>query len=212
MVDGDTIDVTFPDGSTDTVRLLGVDTPETYSGNKANEYGSITDTACLDRWGDLATGFAVEALDGQAVELVMDDAAGDRGFFDRLLAYIVVDGQDFNAQLVKQGYARVYTEGTSGREADYLRLEGVAQAEGAGLWDCGTAAQPIPPTSTSVAPSQSASPACHPSYEGACLDPNAVDYDCRGGSGNGPLYTGRVRVVGPDVFRLDGDGDGIGCE
>jgi hypothetical protein len=34
--------------------------------------------------------------------------------------------------------------------------------------------------------------------------------------GNGPLYTGFVRVVGPDDFGLDGDGDGdgdgFGCE
>ena len=54
--------------------------------------------------------------------------------------------------------------------------------------------------------------ACHPSYEGACLDPNAEDYDCEGGSGDGPLYTGEVKVVGPDVFELDHDNDGIGCE
>jgi hypothetical protein len=54
--------------------------------------------------------------------------------------------------------------------------------------------------------------ACHPSYTGACLDPNASDYDCSGGSGNGPLYTGRVTVVGPDVFDLDRDHDGIGCD
>jgi hypothetical protein len=53
---------------------------------------------------------------------------------------------------------------------------------------------------------------CHPSYRGRCLKRNASDYDCKGGSGNGPYYTGRVRVVGPDVFRLDADGDGIGCE
>jgi len=53
---------------------------------------------------------------------------------------------------------------------------------------------------------------CHPSYEGACLDTTASDYDCRGGEGDGPLYTGRVRVVGPDVFGLDRDDDGIGCE
>jgi hypothetical protein len=53
---------------------------------------------------------------------------------------------------------------------------------------------------------------CHPSYKGACLDPNASDYDCIGGSGNGPKYTGLVRVVGPDVFRLDADHDGWGCE
>jgi hypothetical protein len=53
---------------------------------------------------------------------------------------------------------------------------------------------------------------CHPSYKGKCLDPNASDYDCIGGSGNGPKYTGLVRVVGPDVFRLDADHDGWGCE
>ena len=53
---------------------------------------------------------------------------------------------------------------------------------------------------------------CHPSYKLACLKPNASDYDCRGGTGNGPYYTGLVRVVGPDVFRLDADHDGWGCE
>ena len=52
---------------------------------------------------------------------------------------------------------------------------------------------------------------CHPSYSG-CLDPNAYDYDCAGGSGNGPRYTGRVIVYGYDEFGLDRDGDGIGCE
>lgn len=52
---------------------------------------------------------------------------------------------------------------------------------------------------------------CHPSYSG-CLNPNASDYDCAGGSGNGPYYTGLVRVIGPDVFGLDRDGDGWGCE
>ena len=53
---------------------------------------------------------------------------------------------------------------------------------------------------------------CDPNYEGACLDPNASDYDCQGGSGDGPDYTGEVRVVGVDEFGLDSDGDGIGCE
>src|SRR5262249_53410509 len=53
---------------------------------------------------------------------------------------------------------------------------------------------------------------CDPSYKGACLDPNASDYDCAGGSGNGPKYPGPVRVVGPDHYGLDADGDGYGCE
>lgn len=53
---------------------------------------------------------------------------------------------------------------------------------------------------------------CHPSYEGACLDPNSYDYDCEGGMGDGPDYTGEVTVVGGDPFDLDRDGDGTACE
>jgi hypothetical protein len=53
---------------------------------------------------------------------------------------------------------------------------------------------------------------CDPNYSGACLDPYASDYDCEGGSGNGPDYTGSVIVVGNDHYGLDADGDHYGCE
>lgn len=53
---------------------------------------------------------------------------------------------------------------------------------------------------------------CDPSYVGACLDPNVSDYDCEGGSGDGPNYTGPVEVVGDDHYGLDADGDGYACE
>jgi hypothetical protein len=53
---------------------------------------------------------------------------------------------------------------------------------------------------------------CDPNYAGACLDPVSYDYDCEGGSGDGPDFTGEVRVVGDDHFDLDRDGDGVACE
>jgi hypothetical protein len=54
---------------------------------------------------------------------------------------------------------------------------------------------------------------CHPSYKGACLDPDASDYDCAGGSGDGPKYAeGPITVVGSDDYDLDRDGDGTACE
>jgi hypothetical protein len=63
--------------------------------------------------------------------------------------------------------------------------------------------------------SESASPdrdgACDPNYEGACLDPAAGDYDCAGGTGDGPQYAGTVTVVGTDLYDLDRDGNGVGC-
>ncbi len=53
---------------------------------------------------------------------------------------------------------------------------------------------------------------CDPNYSGACV-PIASDVDCAGGSGDGPAYVqGPVRVVGTDIYRLDRDGDGIGCD
>jgi hypothetical protein len=52
---------------------------------------------------------------------------------------------------------------------------------------------------------------CNPNYSG-CLDPNSYDYDCTGGSGDGPDYTSTVEVTGYDEYGLDEDGDGIGCE
>src|SRR6266566_4808687 len=55
-------------------------------------------------------------------------------------------------------------------------------------------------------------PQCDPNYSGACV-PIASDVDCAGGSGDGPAYVqGPVRVVGTDIYGLDRDGDGIGCE
>jgi hypothetical protein len=55
-------------------------------------------------------------------------------------------------------------------------------------------------------------PSCDPNYSGGCV-PIASDVDCAGGSGNGPAYVeGPVTVVGSDIYGLDSDGDGIGCE
>lgn len=51
---------------------------------------------------------------------------------------------------------------------------------------------------------------CDPNYTG-CV-PIASDVDCAGGSGDGPAYSGPVQVIGSDVYGLDSDSDGYGCE
>jgi hypothetical protein len=54
---------------------------------------------------------------------------------------------------------------------------------------------------------------CDPSYPGVCLKVGIGDYDCAGGSGNGPNYVqGPITVRRPDPFGLDRDGNGVGCE
>jgi hypothetical protein len=53
---------------------------------------------------------------------------------------------------------------------------------------------------------------CDPNYTNQCV-PVASDVDCAGGSGNGPAYVaGPVLVVGRDIYGLDRDGNGVGCE
>lgn len=72
---------------------------------------------------------------------------------------------------------------------------------------------PPPPPRVTERPPADTSPNCHPSYEGECLNPFAsdYDYDCAGGSGNGPEYVyGTVSVVGPDECGLDAGDDGYG--
>ena len=68
-------------------------------------------------------------------------------------------------------------------------------------------AKPPPPDTTDEGGGQN----CTPGYT-PCLPP-ASDYDCAGGTGDGPKYvSGPVTVTGSDPYGLDADGDGIGCE
>lgn len=61
------------------------------------------------------------------------------------------------------------------------------------------------------ASSPGAAQECDPNYD-PCV-PVASDVDCAGGRGNGPAYVeGPVNVIGDDVYGLDRDNDGVGCE
>jgi hypothetical protein len=54
---------------------------------------------------------------------------------------------------------------------------------------------------------------CDSAYPDGCLRDGIGDYDCAGGSGNGPNYVdGPIQVRAPDPFGLDADHDGVGCE
>ena len=53
---------------------------------------------------------------------------------------------------------------------------------------------------------------CDPNYSGPCV-PVDTDVDCASGSGNSPSYVdGPVTVVGDDIYGLDNNNDGVGCE
>ncbi|MCE2404278.1 MAG: thermonuclease family protein [Dehalococcoidia bacterium] len=136
VVEGDSFDVLFHDGSTDRVRLLGIDVPDTSPESSLDEYGDIADRDCLKDWGELATEFATASMAGRDVTLIEDPAAGGRDDSGALLAYVEVDGRDFGTILVEQGLARAYVEGTGGLKRDYLASEALVRTSGVGLWSC----------------------------------------------------------------------------
>lgn len=82
------------------------------------------------------------------------------------------------------------------------------QGSGTPSGSSGPANQPA--SETSASPPVPAA-GCDPNYS-PCV-PIASDVDCEGGPGNGPAYVkGPVKVVGKDVYELDRDRNGIGCE
>jgi micrococcal nuclease len=200
VIDGDTFDVVLADGSEDRVRLLGVDTPETFISNKSNEYGDITDTICLDNWGLEATEFATTLIKNQNVTLILDSLSDKRGSYGRLLAYVQVDTLDLGAELISGGYARVYVKGNSVLEEEYMELQANAEAQNVGLWGC---------VRLTIPTREVQSPVSNLPY-----DPYGRDRDCGDFRSWDEAQAFFKATGGPssDTHRLDGDNDGIACE
>ena len=139
VTDGDTVEVAYPNGTRETVRLLGVDTPEVHAENDPTEFAGVPDTAagreCLRDWWHRSSEFARAELAGEEVTLVVDPAADRRGGYGRLLAYVDYEGGRFNRALVEQGYARLYDAEFADRDA-YAAAERSARENGTGLWEC----------------------------------------------------------------------------
>ncbi|MFW5937557.1 MAG: thermonuclease family protein [Halanaeroarchaeum sp.] len=138
VVDGDTVEARFPNGEVDTLRLLGVDTPETsYDRVSPGEFEGIPDTTAgrdhLYDWGERATVFATEALEGKTVRIAVDPAADRRGGYGRLLVYVYTEDGNFNERLLTDGYARLY-ESSFTLESEFAAAEQTAREEERGLW------------------------------------------------------------------------------
>lgn len=135
VTDGDTVDVQFDNGSVETVRILGLDTPETGdTDERLAEYEGITDAAALRTKADEASARAADLLADSTVTLSFDENEPLRGNFGRLLGYLeLADDRVFNEVMVEEGYARVYASGFADQDR-YAELEGAAQQAGSNLW------------------------------------------------------------------------------
>jgi endonuclease YncB( thermonuclease family) len=174
VVDGDTIEL----GNGETVRVVGIDTPE------RGECG-------YDEAGSTLAALVL----GKRVRLTVSDE--DTDHYGRLLRYVNVAGVDAGLSQISAGLAVARYDSRDGygyhpREDAYIAAD-QAHAE----VTCATPAEPTQP------PQQPSGGGCMAGYE-PCLQVLA-DLDC--------AEIGHpVRVTGNDPYRLDADGDGVGCD
>lgn len=197
VIDGDTV-VVEVGGTEYHVRYIGMDTPESVKPN--------TPVEAMAKEAAAANSALVE---GQPVILERDVSETDR--YDRLLRDVWVERDGalvlVGLELVRTGYAQVTTFPPDVKYVDLLlSAQETARSSELGLWGAESAptAESVPTPKTLVGGGGSK---CHPSYS-PCL-PIVDDLDCPDVRAMGKAP---VKVKGPDDYRLDGDGDGIGCD
>ena len=211
VVDGDTIKVSPAVDGVSKVRLIGVDTPETYGGTEP--------------FGAEASTFTKEALAGQRVALELDAEKIDP--YGRLLAYIYLPGGEmFNETLVEEGYAQVATFPPNVKYTDrFLSAQREARQENRGLWGlpqnelCQLADRgngigggcENAPSEPESAPEPEPSQESNPGGGGIPPVPSDGDYDCSDFQTQQQAQRVLDRDPG-DPHNLDGEGDGVPCE
>lgn len=200
VIDGDTVSVDVS-GKTETVRLIGINTPEIVDPRKP-----------VECFGKEASNKAKEILTGKSVKLESDNTAGERDKYNRLLRYIFLDnGTNFNKMMIGEGFAYEYTYNLPYKyQTEFKQEEQEAKIARRGLWASGvcdsvqSSVQSLTPTIAPIIPSQKqGNHIC--SYNAYnCTDfsthaeAQAVYEDCGG--------------VNNDVHSLDRDKDGSACE
>ena len=123
VVDGDTLIVRYQ-GGIHTVRLIGVDTPE-----------SVHPTAPVEHFGREACAFTRARLDGKTVELALDPTGDTVDAYGRLPQFVYLDsGELFNATLIREGYGHAIRGFDYSMRRAFIALENQARIQGRGLW------------------------------------------------------------------------------
>lgn len=193
VVDGDTIKVDR-DGKIETVRLIGIDTPETKDPRKP-----------VQCFGAEATQKTKDLLLHKSVVLEFDQTQGERDKYDRLLRYIfLLDGTNVNKTLISEGYAFEYTYNTPYKyQAEFKAAQKDAETNHRGLWSPQTCSG----KATVSSPTATAAPKTPPATNSG--------FTC-----GTKKYCGEMTSCAEAKFylnscglsRLDGDNDGTPCE
>ena len=123
VIDGDTIEVCCIGWKRESVRYIGIDTPETQHPSKG-----------VEAYGKEAKEANHRLVAGKTVHLEFDVQRRDQ--YGRLLAYVYLeDGTFVNAWLVEHGYAQVITVPPNVKYQElFLKLQHEARTASRGLW------------------------------------------------------------------------------
>jgi len=205
VVDGDTVRI-ISRGFQTTIRLIGIDTPETKRPGYPVQCGGPQASAEVTRLLPV----------GSAVRVVSDPTQDTRDRYDRFLGYVYVRGRagargSVNYRMVSAGFAKSYIYGgVPFRYArQFLAGESSARRRHVGIWGApchGNTTKPAATAASGGGAVRVATPKCDPNYSGACIPSPPPDLDCS------DITARRFRVVGIDVHHFDVDHDGIACE
>jgi micrococcal nuclease len=124
VVDGDTIVVKIEDKE-ETIRLIGIDSPESVDPRKSVE--------CFSKE---ASAKAKELIEGKKITLEIDPTQDDKDKYNRLLRYVFLeDGTFINKKLIEDGYAFEYTyEKPYKYQSEFKEAQKNAEINKNGLW------------------------------------------------------------------------------
>lgn len=123
--DGDTITVNM-NGNEETIRFVGVDTPETHDPRKKVQCG-----------GPAASAFTKNTITtaGSRVRLQSDALSDNRDRYDRLLRYVYLpDGTMMNLKLIREGYGFYYPYFPFTKSGEFDKAQTAARNEHRGVW------------------------------------------------------------------------------
>jgi micrococcal nuclease len=123
VVDGDTAKI-IVNGKAEKVRFLMIDTPESVHPDQSKNVPM----------GKIVSDYTKDKLQGKYVRLEMDKQERDK--YGRLLAYVYINGEMFNKELVRIGYAKVLMIKPNGEKyaSEFYELETKAKEQKLGMW------------------------------------------------------------------------------
>lgn len=191
VIDGDTIRVVI-NGKNETLRLIGIDTPEAVNPRKP-----------VQCFGKEASAKAKSLLSGKSIRLESDITQGERDKYQRLLRYVFLeDGTNFNKLMINEGYAHEYTYNVPYKyQSEFKQAQKEADENKRGLWAAEACLTSVP--QLSIQASKAVSPA-------------TIDgFTCTGKTACGQMVScaeAKFYLNSCGVSRLDGDKDGVPCE